>query len=304
MADVFLDALKIFSGIVDNVAVNGIQVYKVPSPTPTPTPAPAPVPVVTTDKGGITFIYPPAGDDWAFNTTSPTVDPRLTNEPALVKQASGGWREGVSQMRIEAQSLLSQKWTEVSGGVEASAIIGIVGLSTTGSYCAQLYGLGGHHTDNNQCLGGCYKLRLFNDGKMCWEKEHQHPKYNKNRNIITVTTTALKGRKIGMKAVIKKKKDLAGKWYIRLEGYYNDNGDGKTWKLGPVTEDHGDWTYTGTDFVTTCPRRDTNKIGPYQTPSDILLTGGGTATQNICALRNDDAIMDIYKFTVHEIKST
>lgn len=290
MTDVLVGTEKVFSGTVDTVAVNGSPVYKSPPP-------------VTTDKGGISLIYPIAGDDWAFNTDNPSSDPRLTNEPTLIKQASGGWRENVSQMRIEAQSLSTQKWSEVSGGVEASAVIGIVDYSTTGSYCAQLYGLGGHHTDNNPCLGGTYKLRLFNDGKMCWEKEHQHPRYNKNRNIVTVTTTPLKGRKVGMKAVIMKKKDINGKWYARLEGYYNDNGDGKTWKLGPVTEDHGDWTYGGSDFVTTCPRRDLNKTGTYQTPSDILLTGGGTSTQNICALRNDDAVMDIFKFTVHEIKS-
>jgi hypothetical protein len=247
-----------------------------------------------TDIFGIQKIYPTklGGQEWYVNMDDPRSDSQFRNLGNLVLSGNGdSWHVSADQVRMEAWSHENEKWLNV----EVTAYAKIEGGSTE---LLQLYSRGGHHTDSDQCEGSAYKARLYGNGMAAWTKEITHPAYAGNLGMMQATNIPLEDRWVGFKAVFYNVAE-DGSEYVRLESYIDDDvtdssGNlvvGNNWELASVVEDRGGWATDNSDFNTSCGRE----------RDEVLLSPGGTDTQNIVGFRTDSIDWSFKYLSAREI---
>jgi hypothetical protein len=264
---------------------------------------PPPAEDTTLDNFGIKKIYPTAagGNEWYVNMDDPRSDPLFRNLPSMTKQPDGSWQVSASQVRMEAWSPENGKWLNVE-------ITGYAKMISGSNELIQWYSRGGHHTSSNECLGSAYKARLYGDGEARWVKEVTHPAYTGNRGSVQATDEPLKGRWVGLKAVIYNFVE-DGKTYVRMESYIDDdvtdsNGNlviGNNWQLASVVEDRGGWATSNPDFNASCFPVNKDSTQQYRQRDEIINMPGGTSTQNIAAWRSDGLTWNFKYLSVREI---
>ncbi|MBZ4421238.1 carbohydrate-binding protein [Myxococcus sp. RHSTA-1-4] len=233
-----------------------------PSPAPTPEPEPTPPPTTPTqqgtDKFGVTMLYPSVagGEEW-FLADNATSDRRFDPQNTITRNADGSWKIKSTKVRMsvftstgysasqiptyDRDVLASRGYMQAPNDWKNVEITGFVKLNgaTDTSDNFDWYARGGKHNDDNSgCEGSSYKGALHYDGRARWQKETWHVSYE--QGPYKPATTALKGRWVGFKAVMRNTTN-AGKEAVRLELYVNENADKVTWKKVDDMVDAGAW---------------------------------------------------------------
>ena len=262
----------------------------------------------TVDEFGIQKIYQTSkdGKEWYVDMDDPKSDPNFRNldDIKFDRNSDGSWQISEDSIRMEAWSPANQKWLNVEMTayfkvVETSSERDGRGDGSSEEPLFQMYSRGGHHTDDDPCLGSAYKARLYANGTASWVKEVTHPAYSEDSGIVKATTTPIDGRWIGFKSVVYNFVEN-GQTYVRLESYIDDDVNDASgnlviknnWKLASVMEDRGGWAPTDGDFDSSC-----------DIAKDAILTeSGGTEVQNLVAWRTDDTTLDFNYLTIREIE--
>jgi hypothetical protein len=236
----------------------------VPAPSPAPTPAPEPTPAPTPptqqgkDRFGVTMLYPSAagGEQW-FLADNATSDSRFDPQNTITRNSDGSWKMKSSKVRMsvftstgysaskiptyDRDVLASRGYMQAANDWKNVEMTGFIKLNAAqdGSDNFDWYARGGKHNDDNEgCEGSSYKGALHYDGRARWQKETWHVSYE--QAPYKPATTALKGRWVGFKAVMRNTPSN-GKEAVRLELYVNENADKVTWKKVYDMVDAGDW---------------------------------------------------------------
>lgn len=238
------------------------------------TPAPAPAPEAapgdgstlpsepaadgsTADRWGIPYIYPtkPGGETW-FLADDATRDPRFDPQDPISRNSDGSWKMKSSQVRMHAKTstgydsskiatydrdvLASQGYMQAPNdwrNVEMTGFVKVNSASTS-SENFSWYARGGRHNDSIPCEGSAYKGGLHYDGRVRWQKESWHVRYD--QAPYASGTTSIIGRWVGFKAVMRNV-TVSGATAVKLELYLNENADKVTWKKVYDMTDSGNW---------------------------------------------------------------
>lgn len=287
------------------------------------------------DKWGIRKLYKGAiGDnaqEWFFDMENPTSDSRLKNlKRANLRKVDddGSWsvdgtaNDGNGQVRLEAWSKsTNNKWLNTEVTVYGLYIRDLPDNKYDQSTTAfQLYSGGGHHSPGKPCDAGCYKIRLWKDGKVAVRKEPMHPFFCEDRGKIKATDKGVKGRWIGLKQVRYNFQD-DNKVFVANEIWIDDDSDhdGKLevsnqWRRVSNVIDKGGWglpndwsndkknKYIKKNWHDDCPCMDQNVNNREQREiEDVINIQGGTNEGNLAALRCDGIKLKFKYFSVREV---
>ncbi|WP_233583314.1 carbohydrate-binding protein, partial [Corallococcus sp. CA053C] len=228
----------------------------VPDAPPEAMPAPAPSGV---DGFGVTMLYPSkeGGEAWALAEDA-TADARFDPQDTITRNADGSWKMKSSQVRMSAfpstgydpkqiatydrDVLASRGYMQAANdwkNVEMTGFVKVNAASNTQDNFAWYARGGKHNDDHSGCEGSSYKGGLHYDGRVRFEKETWHVSYD--QGPYKPATSALKGRWVGFKAVMRNVPDAKqGAEAVKLELFVNDNADKVTWKKVYELTDAGD----------------------------------------------------------------
>lgn len=217
------------------------------------------------DPFGVTEIYPTrAGGETWFLSTDPTHDARFDPQDPISKNADGSWKMKSTKVRMEVftstgykpkdittynrETLVNRGYMQAPNDWKNIEMTGFMKVNATNDSSDNFswYSRGGRHSDGIACEGSSYKGGLTYAGRTRWEKESWHVNYD--QTSYKSTTTALKGRWVGFKAVMHNV-TVSGKAAVKLELWLNDNADKVTWtKVYDYTDSGqlgGDATHCG-----------------------------------------------------------
>jgi hypothetical protein len=214
-------------------------------------------PGTVVDRFGVKQLYPSrtGGEAW-WLASDATADARFDPQDPISRNADGSWKmrndqvrmgvmtsTGYNQDRIASYDpdvLTAQGYMQAANdwkNIEMTAFVKLNAASDL-SDNFDLYARGGKHNDSEACEGSSYKAGFHYDGRTRWQKETWHVSYDQKSYLST--TTGLKGRWVGLKAVMRNVL-VNGVTAVKLEMWLNDNADGVTWKKVNETTDAGDW---------------------------------------------------------------
>ena len=248
------NTLNAWASISELAAISGTT-----QPPPPPPPPPTdPGPTTGKDKFGVTMMHATkaGGEQW-FLADNATGDSRFDPQNTITRNADGSWKMKDSQVRMsvftstgysaskiptyDRDVLASRGYMQAANDWKNVEMTGFVKLNAAqdGSDNFDWYARGGKHNDNNSgCEGSSYKGALHYDGRARWQKETWHVSYE--QASYKPATTALKGRWVGFKAVMRNT-TVNAKEAVRLELYVNENADKVTWKKVYDMVDAGAW---------------------------------------------------------------
>ena len=228
----------------------------VPGAPPETTPPPAPS---GADGFGVTMLYPSkaGGEAWALAENA-TADKRFVPQGSITRNADGSWKMKSSQVRMSAYPstgydakqiatydrdvLASRGYMQAANdwkNVEMTGFVKVNAASNTQDNFAWYARGGKHNDDHSGCEGSSYKGGLHYDGRVRFEKETWHVSYE--QGPYKPATSALKGRWVGFKSVMRNVPGANGAEAVKLELYVNENADKVTWKKVYDLTDAGAW---------------------------------------------------------------
>lgn len=227
----------------------------------------------TLDKFGVTEIYPSiaGGQSWYLSNNGLKGDSRVFGIPRSVKEivnGDGSFRltkndsvlffvstlagysyeatekdHSVCRARGYMFSPVDWKNVEVTvfHQIDGTLATGAKGLFDFGIKCRT-----GSHIRQRDCQGCCYEINTRCDvGNEQWRhrKEQWHDAHDGTDRTASYTFTSCQKRWVGEKFIIyniwdKSNGNVTG---IRMEHWWNDSGDGVTWKKVNFTTDIGGW---------------------------------------------------------------
>ncbi|GMU02165.1 hypothetical protein KH5H1_62850 [Corallococcus caeni] len=229
-----------------------------PAPTAPPETSPAPAPSGV-DGFGVTMLYPSkaGGEAWALADDA-TADKRFDPQGTITRNADGSWKMKSTKVRMsaypatgyDAKQIATYDRDVLAGrgymqapndwkNIEMTGFVKVNAVNNTQDNFAW-YARGGKHNDKSSgCEGSSYKGGLHYDGRVRWEKETWHVSYD--QAPYKPATSALKGRWVGFKAVMRNVAGTKNPEAVKLELYLNDSADKVTWtKVYDMTDD-GAW---------------------------------------------------------------
>jgi hypothetical protein len=222
-------------------------------------------PVSGVDKFGIREIYPtkPGGEEWFMNMQDPTSDPRFDPQATITKNPDGSYKVTKEEVRMEVYpstdyhqdkiTTLNQKELAAKGymqspndwkNVEMTGYVKLISSPSDNHFT--WYNRGGTHTDAKHCEGTAYKsdVMYYFSGKTRFSKEQSHTDAGNFFTSPKTVSTSIQGKWIGLKYIVYNFQQQNGKTAVRLQSWFDPNGDDKWVKINDFV-DSGGWGNQG-----------------------------------------------------------
>lgn len=233
------------------------------------------------DPFGVPMFHPTrsGGEQW-FLGADPENDPRFKPQDDITPNGDGSWKVLDTQVRLlvytsdgysssgistyDRDDLALQGYMQSPKDWRNVEMTGFFRLNTpnVANDNFDLYARGGRHNDTVPCEGSSYKAAFHYDGQARWSKESWHVSYK--HSAFTPATTALQGRWVGFKAVMRNV-TVNGQPAVKLESYVNENADGVTWCKVAEVVDSGSWGGTASTCGTSVNAMPITWGGPIAT---------------------------------------
>lgn len=214
--------------------------------------------VAGTDSFGVAMLYPTKvdGETWTL-AADPTTDTRFDPQTALTRNADGSWKVRDKQVRMhvytstgfdasaistyDREVLAARGYMQAPNDWRNVELTGYVRVNSGGKPSENFswQARGGEHTDGRACEGSSYHGALHYDGRVRWQKESWHVSYESSPYVEA--TSALRGRWVGFKAIIRNVTTADGGTAVRLESWLDTRGDGVSWVKVQELTDAGAW---------------------------------------------------------------
>jgi hypothetical protein len=214
--------------------------------------------VAGTDIFGVAMLYPTkaGGEEWTL-AGDPRVDPRFDPQTPLTRNPDGSWKVRDKQVRMhvytstgydaaaiatyDREVLASNGFMQAPNDWKNVEMTGYVRVNSGGKREENLswQTRGGEHSDGRPCEGSAYHGALHYDGRVRWQKESWHVSYVSSPYVQALS--ALRGRWVGFKAILRNVPTAEGGTAVRLELWLDTRADGVSWtKVYEMTDD-GRW---------------------------------------------------------------
>jgi hypothetical protein len=244
---------RVWTGCVLAVALTGVPAVARESHAPPPAPL-----AVGTDTFGVAMLYPTkaGGETWTLAADA-TRDPRFDPQDFLTRNRDGSWKIRSRQVRMhvytstgfddaaiatyDREALASSGYMLAPNDWKNVEMTGYVRVNSGGKPEENLswQARGGEHSDGRPCEGSAYHGALHYDGRVRWQKESWHVSYESSP--YAAATTALRGRWVGFKAVMRNVTTTEGVTAVQLELWLDTQADGVSWVKVYEMTDAGDW---------------------------------------------------------------
>ena len=219
---------------------------------------PSPAVAAGVDAFGVAMLYPTkvGGEQWLLASDA-TRDPRFDPQDPLTRNPDGSWKIRSKQVRMQVYTstgydaaaittydrdvLAERGYMQALNDWRNVELTGYVRVNSGGkreenfSWQAR----GGEHSDGRPCEGSAYHGALHYDGRVRWQKESWHVSYDSSPYVAA--TSALRGRWVGFKAIMRNVFTAEGGTAVRLELWLDTKADGVSWVKVSELTDAGDW---------------------------------------------------------------
>ncbi len=210
------------------------------------------------DAFGVAMLYPTkaGGEVWTL-AADPRTDVRFNPQTLLTRNGDGSWKVRNKQVRMhvytstgydtaaiatyDREVLASNGFMQAPNDWKNVEMTGYVRVNSGGKRDENLswQARGGEHSDGRPCEGSAYHGALHYDGQVRWQKESWHVSYASSPYVQA--TSALRGRWVGFKAIMRNEPTAEGTTAVHLELWLDTRADGVSWVKVYDLVDDGRW---------------------------------------------------------------
>ncbi|HZH13658.1 MAG TPA: carbohydrate-binding protein [Archangium sp.] len=211
-----------------------------------------------TDAFGVAMLYPTkaGGEVWTL-AADPRTDARFDPQTPLTRNRDGSWKVRDKQVRMhvytstgydtaaiatyDREALASSGFMQAPNDWKNVEMTGYVRVNSGGKRDENLswQARGGEHSDGRPCEGSAYHGAFHYDGQVRWQKESWHVSYASSPYVQA--TSALRGRWVGFKAIMRNEPTAEGTMAVHLELWLDTKADGVSWVKVYDMVDDGRW---------------------------------------------------------------